>query len=235
MGGSVLCALVGLGMFGRYSLPPASVLGGKRVRGRGQARSPEGRDQLYSKVRALTRVAGRVSEQVLLEQGLVHTASQLERLVRDSAEPTGSVPISNGCGGRDGSSTTKACWFSPQGCPRMKARSWSRLWNMHSIKRLPRRPHQLTQQKPPIPRIHPTQEETDRGSAADALVVVAMAALSAGPADSSGDDRHLVVVHVDAGILTAAEPAPRCPHPPCPPPLKTKYERVVPDRERSWS
>jgi Domain of unknown function (DUF222) len=36
----------------------------------------------YSKVRAVTRVAGRVSEQTLLEQALVHTAAQLERVVR---------------------------------------------------------------------------------------------------------------------------------------------------------
>ena len=32
----------------------------------------------YSKVRALTRIAGEVDEQVLLQQGLVHSASQLE-------------------------------------------------------------------------------------------------------------------------------------------------------------
>ncbi len=36
----------------------------------------------YSKMRALTRLAGEVDEQVLLQQGLVHTASQLERVVR---------------------------------------------------------------------------------------------------------------------------------------------------------
>lgn len=36
----------------------------------------------YSKIRAVTRVADRVEEPTLLEQALVHTASQLERLVR---------------------------------------------------------------------------------------------------------------------------------------------------------
>jgi hypothetical protein len=37
---------------------------------------------------------------------------------------------------------------------------------------------------------------------ADALVAVAQNALAAGPVDSSGDDRHLLVLHVDAEILT---------------------------------
>ena len=36
----------------------------------------------YSKVRAVTRVADRVDEQTLLEQALVHTAAQLERVIR---------------------------------------------------------------------------------------------------------------------------------------------------------
>ena len=36
----------------------------------------------YSKVRALTRVAGRVDEGTLLEQARVHSAAQLERVVR---------------------------------------------------------------------------------------------------------------------------------------------------------
>jgi hypothetical protein len=39
-------------------------------------------------------------------------------------------------------------------------------------------------------------------SEADALVAVAQNALAAGPVDSSGDDRHLLVLHVDAEILT---------------------------------
>jgi hypothetical protein len=42
---------------------------------------------------------------------------------------------------------------------------------------------------------------------ADALVALANTALAAGPVDSSGDDRHLVVVHADAAVL-AGEPDP---------------------------
>ena len=38
---------------------------------------------------------------------------------------------------------------------------------------------------------------------ADALVALANTALAAGPVDSSGDDRHLVVVHADLDVLTA--------------------------------
>ena len=41
-------------------------------------------------------------------------------------------------------------------------------------------------------------------TAADALVEVARRALAAGPDDTSGEDRHLVVVHVDAEVLDAA-------------------------------
>ena len=39
---------------------------------------------------------------------------------------------------------------------------------------------------------------------ADALVAMAQNSLAAGPVDSSGDDRHLVVLHLDAEILTHA-------------------------------
>ena len=57
----------------------------------------------YSKMRALTRVAGRVDERTLLEQGLVHTASQLERVVRGYRKASGS--------GLDQQRRRRARWF----------------------------------------------------------------------------------------------------------------------------
>ena len=57
----------------------------------------------YSKVRAATRVADRVAEQTLLDQALVHTASQLERLVRGYRKAEGS--------GVDQQRLRRARWF----------------------------------------------------------------------------------------------------------------------------
>jgi len=57
----------------------------------------------YSKVRAITRVADRVAEPTLLEQGLTHTASQLERLIRGYRKSNGS--------GRDQQERRRARWF----------------------------------------------------------------------------------------------------------------------------
>ena len=170
----------------------------------------------YSKVRALTRVAGRVSEQVLLEQGLVHTASQLERLVRGFRRADGI--------GADQQRMRRARWFfDDEGMLVLTARLPADEGAI-VVAALEHAQHQAIAAttssadpaKAPDPSYSPDAEETDRGSAADALVAVAMAALSAGPADSSGDDRHLVVVHVDAGILTAAEPTPTVPSPAVP-------------------
>jgi hypothetical protein len=57
----------------------------------------------YSKVRALTRVADRIDEQTLLDQGLVHTASQLERVVRGYRKAEGI--------GREQRRRRRARWF----------------------------------------------------------------------------------------------------------------------------
>ena len=43
-------------------------------------------------------------------------------------------------------------------------------------------------------------------TAADAVVAVAQAALAAGDVDSSGDDEHLVVLHADIEVLTSKNP-----------------------------
>ena len=195
----------------------------------------------YSKVRALTRVAGRVPEQVLLEQGLVHTASQLERLVRGFRRADGA--------GADQQRMRRARWFfDDEGMLVLTARlpadegaivvaALEHAQHQSIVAPTPSAdpanaqapaesapvdpdpavgpaPHPSNapgSSEAPDPSDSPDAEETERASAADALVAVAMAALSAGPADSSGDDRHLVVVHVDADILTAAETTPTVP------------------------
>jgi hypothetical protein len=64
----------------------------------------------YSKIRALTRVADRIDEQTLLEQGLVHTASQLERTSGVTARPRDRALTSSDVVAPAGSSMTTACW-----------------------------------------------------------------------------------------------------------------------------
>jgi hypothetical protein len=48
----------------------------------------------------------------------------------------------------------------------------------------------------------PSSADDHELSEADALVAVAQNALAAGPVDSSGDDRHLLVLHVGAEVIT---------------------------------
>lgn len=188
----------------------------------------------YSKVRALTRAADRVPEKMLLEQGLVHTASQLERLVRGFRRADGM--------GVDQQRARQARWFfDGEGMLVLTARLPADEGAI-VVAALEQAQHEAivaaaspigdSQVEAPVqvdpvltaritadshsPKVHPfplppadpapvpDAEEQSRVSAADAVVAVAMAALAAGPGDSSGDDRHLVVVHVDADILTGA-------------------------------
>jgi hypothetical protein len=49
----------------------------------------------------------------------------------------------------------------------------------------------------------------DSGSEPDALMALAQNSLAAGAVDSSGDDRHLLVLHADVGVLTGASEDPQ--------------------------
>ena len=134
----------------------------------------------YSKMRALTRLAGEVDEQVLLQQGLVHTASQLERVVRGYRKAQGTRLAQE--------SRRQARW------------GWDDDGMLVLSARLPAEEGALLVAA--LDRSRAALDPDDKVTAADALVGVAEAALAAGDADSSGDDEHLVVLHADLAVLT---------------------------------
>ncbi len=164
-----------------------------------------------SKVRAITRVADRVDEQVLLDQALVQTASQLERTVRGfrRADGDGLVQQRKRRAGwhwdDDGMLVLSARLPPDEGALLVAAlnRATDRL-----------RPPENTSACPD------GSDATDAGqadrdaalgeildvdrwqlTAADILVALAEAALAAEEVDSSGDDRQLVILHADAALL----------------------------------
>ena len=141
----------------------------------------------YSKIRAVTRVADRVDERTLLEQAQVHTAAQLERLIRGYRKADGA--------GLEQQRFRRARWFYDEdGMLVLTAR-------------LPTDEGALL-----VAALHQAVQSTDESAAvteADSLVAMAQNSLAAGEVDSSGDDRHLVVLHLSADSLhadTASEP-----------------------------
>jgi len=150
----------------------------------------------YSKVRALTRVADRVDEQTLVEQASTHSAAQLEKVVRGyrkSQRPD--RPVQD---------RRKARWFyDDDGMLVLSARLTADEGALLVAALEQARGADLGKDDP-LP------------DDADALVALAQIAQAAGPVDSSGDDRHLVVVHADAQLLSAPtagppqEPAANC-------------------------
>jgi len=162
----------------------------------------------YSKVRAVTRVADRVAEATLLEQGLVHSAAQLEKVVRGyrRAERPDKPPTER----------RKARWFyDDDGMLVLSARLTADEGAVLVAALEQARTGVLDRTGTPNEDAGWGCADVDRGSQlpgdADALVALANTALAAGPVDSSGDDRHLVVVHADLDVLAAApdtEPVP---------------------------
>ena len=112
MGGEVLRALAVVGMFGDSGCGQGVRAGGVGVDSVAVAGCGFlGRVRLsYSKMRAVTRVADRVDERTLLEQAQVHTAAQLERVIRGYRKADGAGLDSSNGGGRGGSSTRRECW-----------------------------------------------------------------------------------------------------------------------------
>ena len=163
----------------------------------------------YSKVRAVTRVADRVPEATLLEQALVHTAAQLERVVRGYRKVDGT--------GRDQQARRRARWFFDEDgmlvlTARLPADEGAVLVAALTMA--------AARDTPPDPATDPATGPgpgPDTGAAgrvgagweADAVMALAHTALAAGPVDSSGDDRHLLVLHADPAALTGptANPA----------------------------
>ena len=69
----------------------------------------------YSKVRAVTRVADQVDQTTLLEQAKVHSAAQLEKVIRGTARRSGRTGRSSSAARRAGSTTRTGCWCCPRG------------------------------------------------------------------------------------------------------------------------
>lgn len=161
----------------------------------------------YSKVRAVTRVADRIDEQVLLDQALVHTASQLERTISGYRKAEGSASSQH--------RRRRARWFYDEdGMLVLTARLPAEQGAVVVAALEQARHDQLIADAPPVdpppvdtPPVDTGDADRSRTDAADALVLVAERALASGPVDRSGDDRHLVVLHVDAGVLAAANPS----------------------------
>lgn len=139
----------------------------------------------YSKVRAVTRVADRVEERTLLEQAELHTAAQLERLVRGYRKADGA--------GLEQQRRRKARWFFDEdGMLVLTAR--------------------LPADEGAVLVAALTQAGATGGGdpadvvEADVLMLLAQNSLAAGQQDSSGDERHVLVLHADARLLTGDGP-----------------------------
>lgn len=146
----------------------------------------------YSKVRAVTRVADRVDEQTLLEQASAHSAAQLEKVVRAYRKADRvDRPVEE---------RRKARWFfDDDGMLVVSARLTADEGALFIAALEQARTGELEPPGCPDEATDPAQLPSD----VDALVALAKIAQAAGPVDSSGDDRHLVVVHVDHEVLVA--------------------------------
>jgi hypothetical protein len=154
----------------------------------------------YSKLRAVTRVADRVDEQTLLEQALVHTAAQLERVIRGYRKADRA--------GLDQQQRRRARWFfDDDGMLILTARLPADegaivVAALEQARQSVLVPVDGASAEPEPGSVEPGSVDDHELSEADALLAMAQNALAAGPVDSSGDDRHLLVLHVDAEILT---------------------------------
>jgi hypothetical protein len=173
----------------------------------------------YSKVRELTRVAGRVDEEYLLDLARTATASQLERAVRGfrrsdpdrlkqevcrsvrwHTDDDGSVRLSVVLPAEDGAALIAALELAMQ--------------HLHEEHRRASRddpdidPDAGRRARTRVlPGCDPAQVQDEprvQVSAVDGLLRVATQYLAHAPVDTSGADRTTVVVHVDLATLAAA-------------------------------
>ena len=147
----------------------------------------------YSKVRALTRVATTDNEEALLEMARAGTASHLERIVRAYRAALGREDLDQAnhvheqrfvewhCDD-DGALVVRARLSAEQGAL------------VHKALELAARAEEGVSAET-SERLSTTQRR------ADALALVAESFVAHGPAGLRGGDRHLVTVHVDAGVL----------------------------------
>ena len=166
----------------------------------------------YSKVRALTRVTSSVDEATLVRLAEVETASQLERTVRGFRK-------ANGAGLGQQRKRKARVWWDEDGMLVMSARLPA---DEGALLMAALAAAEATADAPadPADRIREDREadlldiDYRAMSVADSLVVMATTALHALPAEDSGEDRHLVVLHVDSdhlatgpGLVATPEPS----------------------------
>ena len=157
----------------------------------------------YSKVRAIVRVADRVDEAVLLEQALVQTVSQLERTIGQYRRLDGDGLAqqrrrrASWQWDDDGMLVLSARLPPDEGALLVAALEQMRTENM------PPPTAASSNGKDRSPRVCPPPDiDPYAFAAADAIVALAEKALAAGDVDSSGDDRHLLILHADLDVLS---------------------------------
>jgi hypothetical protein len=169
-------------------------------------RAAFGRGQLsYSKARALTRIATAANEAELVDLALTATAAQLERIVRgyqkanDTALRSYERRRHRWHWDEDGMLIVRARLMPEEGATYLAA--------LRSAQAAATTPVDNT----PDEKASASRRPDPNGTAeADALVMMAAGFLtSAGSADCSGDDRTLLVVHVDAETLDGGTAAPQ--------------------------
>ena len=142
----------------------------------------------YSKVRAVTRVADQVDQTTLLEQAKVHSAAQLEKVIRGYRKAQRpDRPVEQ---------RRKARWFYDEDGMLVLSARLTADEGALLVAALEQARGTGLGKDDPLP------------GDADALVALAQTAQAAGAVDSSGDDRHLVVVHADADVLIGADQSP---------------------------
>jgi Domain of unknown function (DUF222)/HNH endonuclease len=177
-------------------------------------RAAFGRGELcYSQVRAITRVATSDTEEHLAEIARFATAAQLETVVRayrgvlqvelgadDPAHRRRWVRCEHD---DDGSLLMHARLPADEGALVLAALEAGR----DAVRAGGSASAETTQIGDSDPEADGDKEPGDRTAAsnADALVLMADAMLSSGPADRSGGESHQVVVHVDASTLSSAD------------------------------
>lgn len=161
----------------------------------------------YSKVRALTRVASETDEATLLRLATAESASQLERTVRGFRRAAGAGLAQQRrrrarmYWDEHGMLVVSARLTAEEGAVLMAAVTAAR-----SAADAPADPDERLREDREADRLDIDHRAL---STADAFVVMARTALGAEPTDPSGEDRHLVVLHVDADQLpTPGEAAP---------------------------
>ena len=187
----------------------------------------------YSKVRAVTRLAGQVDEGVLLTQALIQTAPQLERTIKAYRGKVGSGFTAQQRRRASWSVDADGMWVLTARLPAeegaLVAAALAAATNFDdsaepdcaALEGESVAPTEHPADKPEADGVVRRKDvdaevakilgvDQEHLTAADALVEVARRALAAGPDDSSGEDRHLVVVHVDAEVLDAAPASTSC-------------------------